>query len=42
MKDYVKLEPYKNNNLWIIQNNLIVNQSTENAIKKITIDIKKL
>ena len=42
MKDYVKLEPYKNNNLWIIKNNLIVNQSTENAIKKITTDIKKL
>ena len=42
MKDYVKLKPYKNNNLWIIKNNLIVNQSTENAIKKITIDIKKL
>ena len=42
MKDYVKLEPYKNNNLWIIKNNLIVNQSIENAIKKITTDIKKL
>ena len=42
MKDYVKLEPYKTNNLWIIKNNLIVNQSIENAIKKITTDIKKL
>ena len=42
MKDYVKLEPYKMNNLWIIKNNLIVNQSIENAIKKITTDIKKL
>ena len=42
MKDYVKLEPYKNNNLWIIKNDLIVNQSIENAIKKITTDIKKL
>ena len=42
MKDYVKLESYKNNNLWIIKNNLIVNQSIENAIKKITTDIKKL
>ena len=42
MKDYVKLEPYKTNNLWIIKNNLILNQSIENAIKKITIDIKKL
>ena len=42
MKDYVKLEPYKTNNLWIIKNNLIVNQSLENAIKKITTDIKKL
>ena len=42
MKDYVKLKPYKNNNLWIIKNNLIVNQSIENAIKKVTIDIKKL
>ena len=41
MKDYVKLEPYKTNNLWIIKNNLIVNQSIENAIKKITTDIKK-
>ena len=42
MKDYVKLEPYKTNNLWIIKNNLILNQSLENAIKKITTDIKKL
>ena len=42
MKDYVKLEPYKNNNLWIIKNHLIVNQSIENAIKNITTDIKKL
>ena len=42
MKDYVKLESYKMNNLWIIKNNLIVNQSIENAIKKITTDIKKL
>ncbi|MEC8085349.1 MAG: tetraacyldisaccharide 4'-kinase [Pseudomonadota bacterium] len=42
MKDYVKLEPYKTNNLWIIKNNLIINQSIENAIKKITTDIKKL
>ena len=42
MKDYVKLEPYKTNNLWIIKNNLILNQSIENAIKKITTDIKKL
>ena len=42
MKDYVKLEPHKMNNLWIIKNNLIVNQSIENAIKKITTDIKKL
>ena len=42
MKDYVKLEPYKTNNLWIIKNNLIVNQSIENTIKKITTDIKKL
>ena len=41
MKDYVKLEHYKTNNLWIIKNNLIVNQSIENAIKKITTDIKK-
>ena len=41
MKDYVKLEPYKTNNLWIIKNNLIVNQSIENAIKKIITDIKK-
>ena len=42
MKDYVKLEPYKTNNLWIIKNNLILNQYIENAIKKITTDIKKL
>ena len=42
MKDYVKLEPYKNNNLWIIKNNLIVTQSIENAIQKIITDIKKL
>ena len=42
MKDYVKLEPYKTHNLWIIKNNLILNQSIENAIKKITTDIKKL
>tara|TARA_Y100000996_G_C22519029_1_gene641676 strand:- start:710 stop:1606 length:897 start_codon:yes stop_codon:yes gene_type:complete len=42
MKDYVKLEPYKNDKLWIIRNNLIVNQSLENTIKKLLANIKIL
>ena len=41
MKDYVKLEKYKNNNLWILDYELIINSWLEDNIKDIINKIKK-